>query len=364
MTIRHALSADGLAILSLTARSLGSRPGGPSADEPKPLGPREWARVGRALAAVDASPADLLGREATDLATLLGGATGAAERIGKLAARATTLSLEVERLASRGIWLISAADSEYPSRLRGRLGESAPPILYGAGAIELLDAGGVAIVGARDANEVALAYARGAAAAVARSGRSVVSGGARGIDAAAMTGAAEAGGTVVGALADSLERQVRATDVRALIADERLALVSPYGPDIPFSVGNAMGRNRLIYCLADEALVVSTSEGEGGTWAGATEALGAGWVPVYVRTDAGAPPGNSGLVTRGAVAIDGGPERAAALPLPVIASAKAAQEAGEGSEEAKQQTLFGNGLERVSPPKAKRTKKRTVSRSP
>lgn len=350
MTIQHALSADGLAILALTTRSLGGRVGGRTSgpagglepDGPNPLAPRDWARVARALAAAGARPADLLGRETAALAVLLGGAPAAAEAIVRLAARATTLALEVERLAGRGVWLVSIADGEYPARLCQRLGESAPSILYGAGAIELLNAGGVAIVGARDADAEALAYAGAAAAAVAGSGRPVVSGGARGIDAAAMTGAAEAGGSVVGALADSLERKIRAADVRALIADERLALVSPYGADVPFSVGNAMGRNRLIYCLADAALVVSTAEGEGGTWTGATESLKAGWVPVWVRAGEGVPAGNAALVARGALALGGGPERVEGLTRELAGYPKAGIRPDEQEVRvAEQRTLFG-----------------------
>ncbi len=314
MTISHHLGADGLAILALTARSAGGRSDDLGPGAPKPLPPKDWARVARALAAAGASPADLLGRDAADLGRLLGGATAAAEVIAQLVGRATTLALEVERLAGRGIWLVSIADAAYPERLRDRLSDSAPPILYVAGAVELLHAGGVAIVGSRDADEEALAFAREAAAAVARSGRPVVSGGARGIDAAAMTGAAEAGGTVVGVLADSLERHARSTAVRALVADERLILVSPYGADVPFSVGAAMGRNRLIYCLADVAVVVATSEGEGGTWAGATEAFTAGWVPLYVRTCDNMPAGNAALIARGAIALEGGASGAGELP--------------------------------------------------
>jgi DNA processing protein len=347
MTVTHPLGADGLAILALTARSVGGRRATTSDNEPKPLPPKDWARVARALAAAGASPADLLGRDAADLGQLLGGATAAAEAIAQLAGRATTLAMEVERLAGRGVWLVSIADPAYPERLRDRLSDSAPPVLYGAGAVELLRAGGVAIVGSRDADADALAYAREAAAAVARSGRPVVSGGARGIDAAAMTGAAEAGGTVVGVLADSLERQARSTAVRALVADERLVLVSPYGADVPFSVGAAMGRNRLIYCLADAALVVSTSEGAGGTWAGATEALTAGWVPVHVRAGDGLSAGNAALIARGAIALEGGPSGAGELPE--HAAYRESVDGGgaertmvaEPSKVAEQQTLFG-----------------------
>ena len=356
MTIQHSLSADGLAILALTARSTGGRagrsipggPGGPGPDRPSPLTPKEWARVARELSAADATAADLLGRDAAEVAGLLGRATGEAEAIARLAARATTLALEVERLAERGIWLVSIADMAYPVRLRDRLGDAAPPILYCAGAVELLAAGGVAIVGARDADDAALRYAASAAAAVARAGGTVVSGGARGVDRAAMNGAAEAGGSVVGALAESLERRARSAEVRALVADERLVLVSPYGADVPFSVGSAMGRNRLIYCLADAALIVSTAEGEGGTWAGATEALTARWVPVHVRAGMGAlpgeavPVGNAALIARGALALEGDPERAGALSED--AGRHRDVDAGGGARHERvsgQQTLFG-----------------------
>lgn len=341
MTITHPLGADGLAILALTARSAGGRTGDIDPGAPKPLPPKDWARVARALAAAGASPADLLGRDVTDLGRLLGGATAVAEVIAQLAGRATTLALEVERLAGRGIWLVSIADETYPDRLRQRLGDSAPPILFGAGAVELLEAGGVAIVGSRDTDADALEYAREAAASVARSGRTVVSGGARGIDAAAMTGAAEAGGTVVGVLADSLERQARSTAVRVLVADERLVLISPYGADVPFSVGAAMGRNRLIYCLADAALVVSTSEGGGGTWAGATEALTAGWVPVYVRAGEGVSAGHTALIARGAIALEGGPSGAGVLPEHAAYRKWVDGRVAEPSKVAEQQTLFG-----------------------
>jgi len=186
--------------------------------------------------------------------------------------------------------------------------------LYCAGSVDLLEAGGTAIVGSRDADPAALAFASEAAASVARSGHVVISGGAKGIDAAALNGAAEAGGAVVGVLADSLERKARSVALRNLVEDERVVLLSPYGSDVPFSVGAAMGRNRLIYCLAEVAVVVSASEGEGGTWAGATEALKAGWVPIYARTGDAMPAGNAALVALGARPYDREPAGVAGLP--------------------------------------------------
>jgi predicted Rossmann fold nucleotide-binding protein DprA/Smf involved in DNA uptake len=68
-----------------------------------------------------------------------------------------------------------------------------------------------------------------------------------------------------------------------------------------------MGRNKYIYAVADYALVVSSSVGKGGTWAGATEALERiKDVPIFVRMQGTVPEGNRQLLKKGA------------QPLPVI----------------------------------------------
>ena len=63
-----------------------------------------------------------------------------------------------------------------------------------------------------------------------------------------------------------------------------------------------MGRNKLIYTLADYALVVASDAGKGGTWAGATEALKARRVPVFVLDGPDIPEGNRQLLQQGAFA--------------------------------------------------------------
>jgi len=60
-----------------------------------------------------------------------------------------------------------------------------------------------------------------------------------------------------------------------------------------------MGGNKLIYALSTIAVVVSSSSGSGGTWAGAIEALKSRWVPVYVRDSTGVRNGNAELIARG-----------------------------------------------------------------
>ena len=64
-----------------------------------------------------------------------------------------------------------------------------------------------------------------------------------------------------------------ARDNREPLMNSRLVLVSPYDPAAGFNVGRAMQRNKLIYALADVALVVAADFQKGGTWEGAIEQL-------------------------------------------------------------------------------------------
>ena len=114
-------------------------------------------------------------------------------------------------------------------------------------------------------------------------------------------GALEAGGQAVGILADSLARTIRQPDVREFVANRRLVLLTPYRPDNGFSVGAAMGRNKIIYGCSDFSVVVSSDYQKGGTWAGAVETLTASWCPVFVRSGASVGDGNRELISRGAV---------------------------------------------------------------
>ena len=117
-----------------------------------------------------------------------------------------------------------------------------------------------------------------------------------------MHGALEAGGKVVGVLADSLERLALNREHRNLLMEGQLVLISPYDPSAGFNVGHAMQRNKLIYALADAALVVSSDYEKGGTWAGAVEQLEKlRLVPVYVRSNGETGKGLEALRRKGAL---------------------------------------------------------------
>jgi DNA processing protein len=293
------ITPDAQAII-LACAQLSARQGDSSPDAP--FSAREWADLAqRIFNSSLKSPAAMLGKTATVLREELGLTGEQAERLRRRLDRGGQLAIETERLASLGIWVLTRADSAYPTRLREVLGALAPPVLFGAGKQELLTGDGVAIVGSRNVSEDVLDYTRSLARKCWASGYTVVTGAAKGVDRSAIQGALDAEGQAVGIIADSLERMIRSADVRRPIAEGRLLLASPYHPGVRFTVGTAMARNKYIYALAQFGIVVESTYGEGGTWAGAREVLEKRWVPLLVRDNGEVSKGNQALIQQGAV---------------------------------------------------------------
>ncbi len=159
--------------------------------------------------------------------------------------------------------------------------------------------GGLAVVGSRKVKDADLKFSEKLGMFAANAGVSIVSGGARGVDEASMRGALEAEGTAVGVLSDSLLRASSSSKYRRHLLDNNLVLVSPYNPEAGFNAGNAMQRNKYIYCLADAAFVVHAGK-TGGTWTGAQEDLRKGSVPLWVKPGDDPEAGNADLIKAGA----------------------------------------------------------------
>lgn len=295
--MNNPLSPNTQAILLLTAPLIA----GKREDGSDLLSPSDYNRLARALREAKRQPSDLLqnGPEAEEAHAVAAKRLGR-DRIEKLLARGFLLGQAMERWTSRAIWVLSRADASYPRRLKAKLKEDAPPVIYGCGDVSLLESGGLAVVGSRHVDAALLSYTENIGSLAARAGLGVISGGAKGIDRAAMGGGLKAGGIVIGVLADSLERAAISRENREAIMEKRLVLISSRDPAAGFNVGYAMQRNKFIYALADAGLVVSSDLGKGGTWAGAIEQLEKfHFGPLYVRNGADAPAGNLELLRRG-----------------------------------------------------------------
>ena len=223
------------------------------------------------------------------------------DRLHYLLGRGVQLGFSLEEWGSAGIWVLSRSDAEYPRRYKEHLREKAPPILFGTGNKSLLQGGGLAVVGSRNVDGEGEKFTREVAEQCARNHMTIVSGGARGVDQVSMSSAFQAGGCVIGVLAENLLKKSVQRENRQALADDRLLLISPYHPKASFSVGTAMGRNKLIYAMADYGLVVSSDYNKGGTWTGAKEELRReNAIPVFVRMSGKVPAGNQKLLELGA----------------------------------------------------------------
>ena len=266
----------------------------------KPLSNNEWSRFAIWLNAHDLEPASLL---KGDLQTLLSSwidSSVSVARLEQLMGRGAALGLALEKWQRAGLWILTRSDPEYPERLKQRLRSKSPAVLFGSGNKSLLNFGGIAVIGSRDASEEDLLFTEKLGKNAAKQGYSIVSGGARGIDQSAMLSALDNEGTAVGVLADSLLKFATLAKYRKRIMSNDLVLISPFNPEAGFNVGNAMSRNKYIYCLSDAAVVVSSTLNKGGTWNGALEDLKNKWVPLWVKRNSSERSGNPEIVKRGA----------------------------------------------------------------
>lgn len=292
------ISINTKAILLLTAPLLV----GKEAAVTKVLAPREYKKLAHYLHGIKRQPADLLYNDSSELIRACGDLFFEEGRIEKLLNRAFLLSQVIDRWQSLGIWVLSRADPQYPRRLKLKMKSDAPPILYGCGDVNLLDLGGVAVVGSRKVGQDLIDYAASVGKLAAQSSRMVISGGAKGVDRAAMQGCLDCGGIVCEVLAEHLESAALKRSNRDYLISGNMVLISAYDPSAGFSVGHAMQRNKLIYALSDASLVVNSDLNKGGTWAGALEQLDKlHYVPVFVRSSGTHSDGLEALQYRGAI---------------------------------------------------------------
>jgi len=267
----------------------------------RPLTNGEWAKFALWLMDVELKPESLL---TGDPSALLKG-TGwddkkiTLERIETLLNRGSAMALAVEKWSRAGLWILTRSDANYPLRLKKHLKANSPPVLFGCGNQQILNKGGVAVIGSRNTSKEDLQYSEDLGQLSAEKGYSIVSGGARGVDEASMLGALNTDGTAIGVLANGLLQASTSQKYRKSLMNNNLVLISPFYPEAGFNVGNAMQRNKYIYCLADTSIAVHSGT-KGGTWTGVLENLKKNWVPMWVKQTKDKASGNAQLVKKGA----------------------------------------------------------------
>ena len=288
------LSANAQAVLLLTAYFNKA-----SDTAVRPLTNKEWGKFALWLKDKGLRPESLLTGKIAELLVGWSDSKMSLDRLEQLMNRGSAMALAVEKWSRAGLWIITRSDPDYPQRLKKRLKNDSPPILFGCGNRSILNQGGIAVIGSRNTSEADLTFSRDLGIKTAEGAFSIVSGGARGVDEAAMLGALETEGTVIGVMADSLLKASSSRKYRQHIMNNNLVLISPFYPEAGFSPGNAMQRNKYIYCLSDSAVAVHSGT-KGGTWNGAIENINKQWVPLWVKETQDSQAGNAQLVAKGA----------------------------------------------------------------
>ena len=224
--------------------------------------------------------------------------------VEELKKRSGSLAFALEKLYERGFRIVTFLDDEYPKRLKAKLGDMCPPILYTCGNSELRNKKTVGYVGARNIEDCDVKFTQERVKENIADGFGIVTGGAKGIDDIALKSALSNDGFAILFLPDNISIKVREPIIHQNILDGKLLVYSHVSPFATKSrnsfVAAAMERNKYIYAMSNATVVVHADYNKGGTWAGATEALKHKWGYVYTW-DNKKYIGNQKLIERNAV---------------------------------------------------------------
>lgn len=165
--------------------------------------------------------------------------------------------------ARKELFVLTLQDAAYPARLRNIY--DPPVLLYGKGSLPLFDEeAAIAVVGTRSCSPYGERSAHRLGYELARQGALLVSGMAKGIDAAAMRGALQAGGFTAAVLGGGVD-VVYPAENRSLYDDIAASgvLLSEYTPGTPPMARHFPARNRIISGLSLATLVVEAPEHSG-----------------------------------------------------------------------------------------------------
>jgi DNA processing protein len=265
----------------------------------KGLGPRSIARLLGQLSEANISLSEFVDLPLADLRARSGFTDEQARDVSTNQENAVALA---ERLEHQGIRCALRGHPDYPARLSATLADRAPPALFLAGNVGLIHRRGVGFCGARNASDEAIRCAGQIAGGLARHGLLVVSGHAKGVDETAHRAALEADGQTALVLPEGILHFRSRPSLSELLSEDNFVAISEFPPKLPWSVANAMQRNRTI-CGLVHALVVIEARTTGGTWEAGLTALDLG-IPLFILEYSSPSPsglGNPLLLKKGGV---------------------------------------------------------------
>ena len=179
-------------------------------------------------------------------------------------ARAFDTQRYLRALRRVGFRWLPRSDPAFPPLLAAVHDPPAGLFVRGAGAVDLLAAPAVAVVGARACSTYGAHVARMLGRELGHAGLVVVSGLARGIDGEVHRGVVDSGGTTVAVLGCGIDRDYPAAHAQLARAIARSGLiVSEYAPGVEPAPWRFPARNRIIAGLCAATVVVEARERSG-----------------------------------------------------------------------------------------------------
>jgi predicted Rossmann fold nucleotide-binding protein DprA/Smf involved in DNA uptake len=247
----------------------------------KPLSLGEWNKLYDTLEAAKLPPSIVYNAGGQDLKNI-GYDQKSIERINKLVDRGAAVERELWENENRGINVITEINKDYPKMLLRKLKTKKPPILFYAGDISLSGKMGIGVVGSRNISPNGVEFTKKLALKATEEKLIIYSGGARGVDTISEMTALNAGGGVVSFITDCMFSRLKKFQISSGVENGRMLLISDQKPDVGFSAGRALNRNKFIYASGLGTFAVESDYNKGGTWNGATEAIKNKWGKVYV----------------------------------------------------------------------------------
>ncbi len=210
-----------------------------------------------------------------------------------------------ESFFNQGFELIPIVSPGFSKTLKGNLKTAhSPAVLYVKGNKKILEEKSIAIVGSRDASEVALKFTDNIAKLASKEYKVVVSGFAKGVDKQALDSAINYKGQSIIVLPQGIMTfDSGFKKYYSQIINGDVLVLSTFFPKAPWKAELAMARNPIIYGLADEIYVAESAE-KGGTWSGVVDGLRK-QRKIFVRNpDTTEKNANLLLIQKGAVPVD------------------------------------------------------------
>ena len=271
-----------------------------STDSLKPFSQTEWNEFLDTITRLGQKPDIVIKCQDQDFLKEAGYAPEYIERVRRLTSRGGIAAFELEALEKKGIDIVTPFDPDYPVLLKRKLKKKTPPVLFYCGDITLAKKIGIGIAGSRNVDSAGIRFTQNLVKKAAEEHLVIYSGGAKGVDTVSEQTAVESGSAAVSFLADSLTSKIRKKEIIDSVINKQRLLISDIKPEAGFTVARAMNRNKYIYASSYGTFVVSSDYNQGGTWAGANEALKNGWTKVFVWNHQDYE-GNLKLIEKGAI---------------------------------------------------------------